>query len=103
LSVEAGPALRQTKFTSGISDSAFAARAAGNFSWKLNDRMEFTQTGLLYYDRFNTSTQAISALTARLSGALSARASFQFNNESNPPAPLKKTDTVSRLTIVYAF
>jgi len=103
LSVEAGPALRQTQFTSGTSDSAFAARAAGNFSWKVNDRIEFTQTGLFYYDRFNTSTQAISALTARLSGALSARASFQFNSESNPPAPLKNTDTVSRVTIVYAF
>lgn len=103
LSVEAGPALRQTRFTNGFSNSTVAARAAGNFSWKFNDRMEFTQTGLLYHDSFNTSTQAISALTAKLSGALSARASFQFNSESNPPAPLKNTDTVSRVTIVYAF
>jgi putative salt-induced outer membrane protein len=103
LSVEGGPALRQTRFTNGIDDNAFAARAAGNFLWKINDGLEFTQSGLLFYDSFNTSTQAISALTAKLSGDLSARASFQFNSESNPPLGRENTDTVTRVTIVYAF
>jgi putative salt-induced outer membrane protein len=103
LSVEGGPALRQTRFTNGVDDNAFAARAAGNFWWKINDGLEFTQSGLLFYDSFNTSTQAISALTAKLSGALSARASFQFNSESNPPLGRENTDTVSRVTIVYSF
>lgn len=103
LSVEGGPALRQTRFTDGVDDNAFAARVAGNFWWKINDGLEFTQSGLLFYDSFNTSTQAISALTAKLSGALSARASFQFNSESNPPLGRENTDTVSRVTIVYSF
>jgi putative salt-induced outer membrane protein len=103
LSVEGGPALRQTRFTNGIDDNAFAARAAGNFEWQINEGLQFTQSGLLFYDSFNTSTQAISALTAKLSGALSARASFQFNSESNPPAGRENTDTVSRVTIVYSF
>lgn len=103
LSVEGGPALRQTRYTSGFNDSAFAARGAANLLWNINDGLAFTQSGLLYYDSFNTSTQAISALTAKLSGALSARASFQFNSESNPPAGRKNTDTTSRVTIVYAF
>jgi putative salt-induced outer membrane protein len=103
LSIEGGPALRQTRFTNGIDDNAFAARAAGNFLWKINDGLEFTQSGLLFYDSFNTSTQAISALTAKLSGDLSARASFQFNSESNPPLGRENTDTVTRVTIVYAF
>jgi putative salt-induced outer membrane protein len=103
LSVEGGPALRQTKFTDGVTDNAFAARVAGNFAWQINEGLEFTQSGLLFYDSFNTSTQAISALTAKLSGALSARASFQFNSESNPPLGRENTDTVSRVTIVYSF
>ena len=103
LSVEGGPALRQTRYTSGFNDSAFAARGAANFVWSVNDGLAFTQTGLLYYDSFNTSTQAISALTAKLTGAVSARASFQFNSESNPPIGRKKSDTTSRMTVVYAF
>jgi putative salt-induced outer membrane protein len=103
LSVEAGPALRQTNYTNGISDNAFAARGAANFEWQINDALKFTQTGVLFYDSFNTSTQAISALTAKLTGALSARASFQFNSESNPPAGRKSSDTTSRVTVVYSF
>jgi putative salt-induced outer membrane protein len=103
LSVEAGPALRQTRFINGISDNGFAARAATDLLWQINDGLKFTQSGLLFYDSFNTSTQAISALTAKLSGALSARASFQFNSESNPPIGRKNTDTTSRVTIVYSF
>lgn len=103
LSLEAGPALRQTRFTNGVNDNAFAARGAADFLWNINDGLAFTQTGLIFYDSFNTSTQAISALTAKLSGALSARASFQFNSESNPPLGRENTDTTSRVTIVYAF
>jgi putative salt-induced outer membrane protein len=103
LSVEGGPALRQTRFTDGFNDSAFAARGAVNLDWQISDQLQFTQSGLLFYDSFNTSTQAISALTYKLSDALSARASFQFNSESNPPLGRKNTDTTSRVTIVYGF
>lgn len=103
LSVEGGPALRQTRFTDGVNDSAFAARAAGNLDWQINDNLQFTQSGLLFYDSFNTSTQAISALTFKVSDAISARASFQFNSESNPPLGRKTTDTTSRVTLVYGF
>lgn len=103
LSVEGGPALRQTRFTDGFNDSAFAARGAVNLDWQISGQLQFTQSGLLFYDSFNTSTQAISALTYKLSDALSARASFQFNSESNPPLGRKNTDTTSRLTIVYGF
>ena len=103
LSVEGGPALRQTRYTSGFNDNAFAARGAANFDWHINDRIEFTQTGLVFYDSFNTSTQAVSGLTMKVNGALSARASFQFNSESNPPPGRKNTDTTSRLTLVYGF
>jgi len=103
LSVEGGPALRQTRFTNGLDDSAFAARGAANLDWLINSQLRFTQTGLVYYDSFNTSTQAVSALTYQLSDAISARASFQFNSESNPPPGRKNTDTTSRITLVYGF
>jgi putative salt-induced outer membrane protein len=86
-----------------VDDSAFAARVAANLDWQINDQLQFTQSGLVFYDSFNTSTQAISALTAKLSGDLSARASFQFNSESNPPLGRENTDTVTRVTIVYSF
>ncbi len=103
LAVEAGPALRQTRYTSGFDDSAFAARGAGNFKWVVTPALTFTQNATVFYDSFNTSAQSITALTAKLGGSLAARASFQFNNESNPPAGRKNSDTTSRVTLVYSY
>jgi putative salt-induced outer membrane protein len=103
LAIEGGPALRQTRYTSGIDDSAFAARGAGNLNWTISPALSFTENATIFYDSFNTSVQSITALTAKLGGALSARASFQYNNESNPPAGRKNSDTTSRLTLVYSY
>ncbi len=103
LAVEGGPALRQTRYTSGFNDSAFAARGAGNLSWKISPALTFTENATTFYDSFNTSVQSITALTAKLGGALSARASFQYNNESNPPPGRKNSDTTSRVTLVYSY
>lgn len=102
-SLEAGPALRQTDFTNGVTDNAFAARGAGNFWCALTPALEFSEGATLFYDSFNTSFQSLTALTAKLSGKLSARASFQLNTESNPPPGRKKSDTISRATLVYSF
>lgn len=103
LSVDGGPALRQTQFVNGSSDQAFALRAGLNGKVQINPALALTETATFYYDSFNTSVLSLTALTAKLSGALSARASFQLNSESNPPAGRNSVDTVSRITIVYAF
>lgn len=103
LAVEAGPALRQTRFTDGVTSNTFAVRGAGNLRWVISPTTEFTENATVFYDSFNTSFQSITALTAKLGGDLSARASFQFNSESNPPFGRDNTDTTSRVTLVYAF
>lgn len=36
LALEGGPALRQTRFTNGVQDNAFAARVAGDFKWQIS-------------------------------------------------------------------
>ncbi len=101
--IEGGPALRQTRFTNGFDDNAFAARGALNARWLINDALTFTQNATVFYDSFNTSVYSLSSFTAKLNGALSARLSFQLNSESNPPIGLENLDTISRVTLVYAF
>ncbi len=103
LAMEAGPALRQTRFTDGLNANTFAARGALNAGWKITDGIELTEDASVFYDSTNTSFQSLTALTARINGALSARMSVQFNSESNPPLGRKNTDTTSRVTLVYGF
>jgi putative salt-induced outer membrane protein len=101
--IEGGPALRQTRFTDGVDDNAVAARGALNAKWLINDGLTLTQNATIFYDSFNTSVYSLTSLTAKVSGALSARLSFQLNSESNPPIGLENLDTISRVTLVYAF
>lgn len=103
LAVDGGPALRQTRFINGLTDNSVAARAGLNAKWLISDAMTFTQAATYYYDGSNNSLLALSQLTARLNGQLSARFSFQYNNESNPPPGRLNSDTVTRATLVYNF
>ncbi len=103
LNLEGGPALRQTRFTNGFNDNTFAARLGGGFWWQIAPNLTFTEDATYFYDGSNNSVQALSALTAKINSALSARASFQFNSESNPPPGRQTSDTVSRVTVVYSF
>ena len=103
LSIDGGPALRQTEFTNGLSENTLAARAGLNARWAINERVSLTQTATYYADNVNSSLLSLTQFTARLNGRLSARLSFQLNNEANPPAGRENTDTVTRATLVYNF
>ena len=103
LALDGGPALRQTQLASGTRQSELAARAALNAKWVVTPAISLTETATYASDQRNSSLLSLSQLTARLNGRLSARMSYQVNNESNPPAGRKTTDTVTRATLVYNF
>ena len=43
------------------------------------------------------------AVTSKLIGNLSGRASFNVRYNSNPPDDIRSTDTLSKLSLVYEF
>ncbi len=101
--VEAGAALQQIRYTNGISDNQLAGRLASFYGVQLSDNLKFTNDTIALIGSNNTTLSNIGALTAKLSGALSARLAFGWQRESNPPAGKKKVDTFSRATLVYDF
>ncbi|HVV26643.1 MAG TPA: DUF481 domain-containing protein [Rhizomicrobium sp.] len=103
LSVEAGPALRQTDYIVGGSENSFAGRAAANYQWTILPDLVFTEAVSFYGESRDSTLISDTGLTVHLIGALSARASYHVQYESNPPLALEKTDTTSRLTLVYSF
>lgn len=103
IAVDGGPALRQTRFVNGLNENALALRLALNGKWVITPRLTLTQTASYYADNVNSSLLALTQLTAKLNGRLSARLSFQVNNEANPPPGRLSNDTVTRATLVYNF
>jgi putative salt-induced outer membrane protein len=103
LRVEAGPALRQAQYLPNTYNSTVAARSAGYLTWRLAPRLQFTQSLVGYLDTQNSTLLAASALTTRLAGRTSAKASYEVRLEANPPQGRQKTDTTSRVTLVLGF
>jgi putative salt-induced outer membrane protein len=103
LSVEAGPALRQTDYIATGAEDNFAGRAAVNYQWKILPDLVFTQAVSFYGESQDSTLVSDTGLTATLIGALSARASYHVQYESNPPLALENTDATTRLTLVYSF
>ena len=103
LNVEAGPALRQTRYITGLSENKFAARTAADYAWTIAPGMLFTENATYYGQSGDATITSTTALTFKLRGALSVQASFLATHETNPPLGLDKTDTTSRMTLVYGF
>jgi putative salt-induced outer membrane protein len=103
LSVEAGPALRQTHYIIGPSENNFAGRASVNYLWKILPDLTFTEVVSFYGESRDNTLTSDTGLTANLIGSLAARLSYHVNYESNPPLALQTTDTITRLTLVYSF
>lgn len=99
--LEAGPALRQTKFVD-YDENTVAGRGASRFAWKLSGATEFTSdTAVFFAGAATVNTTA--ALTSRMFGAVGMRISYNLAWEEEPPEGLKSLDTTSRVTLVYDF
>ncbi len=68
-----------------------------NSSTKLIDKL-VTESGAS-----NTSIRNDLSLEVKMNRKLSLAAGFTVLENTNPPAPLKRTDTISTLNLVYAF
>lgn len=86
-----------------MTEESFGATAQSNFAHTFNENVSFTNdTSVVYAD---TSTQIgnITALTASLTNALSARISFEVRHDTDPVVGFEDTDTISRVSLVYGF
>lgn len=103
LSVKGGPAWRRTNFMRGPSDSELTGLAGLDFGWQLSPTLRLTQVASTSLGEKNTTTSSLTALNAKLTGALSARVAYSAEIDTNPPPGIEKVDTLTRFTLVYGF
>ena len=103
LSLKGGPAWRQTDFISGARDSELTALGGIDFGWQLSPTLRLTQVASTIIGEANSSTNSLTALNAKLSGALSARIAYAAQIDTSPPPGIERVDTQTRFTLVYGF
>lgn len=103
LSVKAGPAWRRTELVDGSSTSNLAGLAALDFDWAISDAITFTQDASALVQSGSSTFISDTGFQASISDALSVRLSCTLETDTDPPAGAVKTDTLSRITIIYDF
>ena len=73
-----------------------------NDKWFKEYVLAYTNASTIVGER-TTTTSSLTALNAKLSGALSARVSYSAELDSHPPAGVENLDTLTRFTLVYGF
>lgn len=84
-------------------ETSFAVVAKSDFAYELNDNVTFTNVTDVLYAQESTQLGNSTALTANLTGSLSARVSFDVRHDTNPPLGFEDTDTATKIAVVYGF
>jgi len=87
----------------GETQESFSVTAQSNFAHAFNDNVAFTNDTTVLYADVSTQIGNVSALTAALTDAFSARISFEVRHDTDPVAGFEDTDTISRVSLVYGF
>lgn len=101
--LEAGPAVLITRPTA-VSDyeTDITAYASSLFSWNINERSDFENETKVYVEN-KVVIENKSDYTLQISGALSSKLSFDVIYNRDAPIDRKKTDTITRIGILYDF
>lgn len=102
-SVEAGPAMLITK-PAAIEDyeTDVTAYASSLFSWNINERSDLENETKVFVGN-KVVIENKTDYTLQISGALSSKLSFDVLYNRDAPIDRKKTDTITRIGILYDF
>ena len=100
---EIGAGARQSDLRDGSSESETILRAATDYTVALTETSEFNATLAIEAGEENTASEALLAIKARLIGDLALAASYRVRHNSEVPAGSEKRDTLTAISLEYAF
>lgn len=104
LEFDLGPAFRYTSFYDGEPDEQrVAGRGALAMKWTPWPRVTLAQELAVYVEKENTTATSTTSIETLLFGPLKGRLSYNVQYERDAPSDQKRTDTVSRASLVYSF
>lgn len=103
LSLEAGPALRRTRYVDEPSATTWSLLTLLDFDWQVSDSVKLTQDASSYIGSDNNTFTSLTGIEAGMTKGLRARLSYSLEHETSPPLDAVKTDTISRFSLVYGF
>jgi len=85
------------------SESLFTIRTSARLEYEISENTDLNNNLNMTWDKERTTIENTFAITNNLIGNLSTRISFNFRYNTSPPIETKKTDTYTRISLVYNF
>lgn len=105
LSIEGGPGYRYGRVKPPLSsEKEIFARGSAELDYKISDNAHLSDEISISWDDERTKVENTLAITSKIIGAVSGRTSFNFRYNSSPPGvTVEKTDTITKVALVYSF
>lgn len=104
--LEAGPGykideIRQTSSTPASREDNVSGRLGSKFKHAFNPSVSLSNDSEFVTNDATTQTSNVLALTAKLTGNLNARVSFDVRHDTSPRPGFEATDTTTKFSLVY--
>jgi putative salt-induced outer membrane protein len=103
LNAEIGVGHRDSDFSDMTSESTVIGTLGANYKWLWSETSNFEQLVAIEAGSDNTFLESISAVRARLLGELALVVSYTVRHNTDVPLGSQKTDTISAVSLEYAF
>lgn len=103
LDLEIGAGGRHSRETGGRQRDEGILRGAAKLAWDVSPTARFTEDLLVESGESNTYTESVSGLSVRINSQFALKLSLTVKHNSDVPAGVEHTDTISAVTLVYDF
>jgi putative salt-induced outer membrane protein len=103
IALDAGPALRFTRFYDLDAEHAVAGRGSLAIKWLPTSRITLSQEGAIYIEGAQTSAKSTTAVETLLFGPLKGRLSYDVQHERDDRINRSDVDTTTRVSLLYNF
>jgi len=103
LDLEIGAGGRHSRETGGRQRDEGILRGAAKLGWAISATTRFTEDLLVESGESNTYTESVSALRVKINSRFALKLSMTVKHNSDVPAGVEKTDTMSAVTLAYDF
>ena len=102
--ISGGAGYRSQTAQGGLTtENELALRGQSELDYQFNEAVSLYNNSEILWSDSDTYIWNETGLTAQLMGNLAARASFRIDNHSNVPVGREKTDTITRIGVVYTL
>jgi putative salt-induced outer membrane protein len=103
LNAEIGAGSREAELRDGPEERDGILRGAVDYTWTLSETSRFEQDIVVESGSTNTAVESVSALKARLVGALAVVLSYRVKRNSDVSAGVAARDTFTSVSLEYGF